>query len=102
MFAIGMPNMGELVVIMIIVLIFFGPGRLPDVFKKAGEGIRAFKDASEGKPDATKAPVADAAEDDDEYEEVVVRRKKRPKQIETDELDDVVESKTAAKAKRDA
>ena len=44
----------------------------------------------------------DYAEDDDEYEEVVVRRKKRPKQIERDELDDVAESKTAAKAKRDA
>jgi sec-independent protein translocase protein TatA len=98
MFAFGMPSGGDWVVIMIIVLIFFGPGRLPDVFKKAGEGIRAFKDASEGKPDAKKGS-SEVAEDDDEYEEVVVRRKKKPTQIAADELDDEVATKSSAKAK---
>ena len=36
-------------VILLIVLIFFGAGKLPDVFRQAGKGIKAFKDASEGK-----------------------------------------------------
>lgn len=98
MFAFGMPSGGDWVVIMIIVLIFFGPGRLPDVFKKAGEGIRAFKDASEGKPDSRKG-ASEVADDDDEYEEVVVRRKKKPTQIAADELDDEVQAKSSAKAK---
>lgn len=79
----------QLLIILVIVLIVFGPGRLPDVFKKAGEGIKAFKDASEGKGDGkSDAKEAKASDDDDEYEEVVVRRKKKPAQIGEDDLDD--------------
>ncbi len=50
MIGFGMPGMTEWVVILVIVLIFFGAGKLPSVFAQAGKGIKAFRDASEGRP----------------------------------------------------
>lgn len=44
----SMPAGSEWLIILVIVLIFFGAGRLPDVFKQMGKGVRAFKDASSG------------------------------------------------------
>lgn len=40
----------ELVIILTIVLIVFGAGRLPTVFKSFGEGIKAFRDAQKEEP----------------------------------------------------
>jgi sec-independent protein translocase protein TatA len=42
MFGIGMP---ELIVILVIALIFFGPGKLPDLGSSIGKAIRGFKKA---------------------------------------------------------
>lgn len=39
-------GMGELAIIFIIILIVFGPGKLPQVMKSLGEGFKQFKDAS--------------------------------------------------------
>ncbi|HSE88282.1 MAG TPA: twin-arginine translocase TatA/TatE family subunit [Candidatus Binatia bacterium] len=39
---IGLP---ELLVIFIIILVLFGPGKLPDVGKAIGEALRGFKKA---------------------------------------------------------
>src|SRR4029077_15043650 len=39
---IGLP---ELLVIFVIVLVLFGPGKLPDVGKAIGEAVRGFKKA---------------------------------------------------------
>ena len=39
---IGLP---ELLVIFVIVLVLFGPGKLPDVGKAIGEALRGFKKA---------------------------------------------------------
>jgi sec-independent protein translocase protein TatA len=50
MFAIGMPSAFELGLIVFIVLIVFGPGRLPQVFEQVGKGFRAFKSASRDEP----------------------------------------------------
>ena len=44
----SMPGGTVWLIILLIVLIFFGAGKLPDVFKSLGKGIRAFKDASSG------------------------------------------------------
>lgn len=46
MFGIGMP---ELVVILTIVLLVFGVGRLPEIGGAMGKTIRNFRKASEGK-----------------------------------------------------
>ena len=42
---IGMPGMGEWVVIGLFVLIFFGAKKIPEFAKGLGKGIREFKDA---------------------------------------------------------
>jgi sec-independent protein translocase protein TatA len=44
-FLIGMPGMGEWVVIGLFVLIFFGARKIPEFAKGLGKGIREFKDA---------------------------------------------------------
>ncbi len=38
----------HLIFIMVIVLILFGPGKLPELGKGLGKGIREFKDALRG------------------------------------------------------
>ena len=45
MFGIGVP---ELVVILVIALVVFGPSKLPEVGSALGKGIRDFKKAVEG------------------------------------------------------
>jgi sec-independent protein translocase protein TatA len=39
--------MPELIVILVIALIIFGPGKLPDIGKAIGKGVRDFKKAVE-------------------------------------------------------
>lgn len=46
MFGFGMP---EIIVILVIVLVVFGAGKLPEVGSAFGKSIRNFKRASEGK-----------------------------------------------------
>lgn len=38
----------ELIIILIIVLLIFGAGRLPEVFRSLGSGIKEFREASSG------------------------------------------------------
>lgn len=45
---------GELVFVLVIVLIVFGAGKLPDVLGQLGRGVKTFRDESSGdKPAAT-------------------------------------------------
>ena len=43
-----LPTLGplEVGVVFVVVLILFGPGKLPDVFRAFGDGVRQFKDAA--------------------------------------------------------
>jgi len=43
----------HLIFIMVIVLILFGPGKLPELGKGLGKGIREFKDALRGGMDGS-------------------------------------------------
>ena len=42
--AFGMPGATELMLILVIVIIFFGVGKLPQVLGQMGKGVRAFKE----------------------------------------------------------
>ena len=46
-----MPNIGptELIILLVIVLLIFGPKRLPGLGKQLGTGMREFKDSISGK-----------------------------------------------------
>jgi len=48
MFGFGLP---ELLIILAIVLVVFGAGKLPEIGGAVGKSIRNFKKASEGKED---------------------------------------------------
>ena len=45
-----MPNLGggELIFVLVIVLIVFGAGKLPDILGQLGRGVRTFRDESSG------------------------------------------------------
>ena len=46
-----MPNIGplEIIIVLVIVLLIFGPKRLPDLGRSLGSGMREFKDSVTGK-----------------------------------------------------
>lgn len=69
-----MPNLGptELIIILVIVLVIFGAGRLAELGGALGRGVKEFKDASKEVEEASKEvkSTLDAADDGEEGEEV--------------------------------
>jgi sec-independent protein translocase protein TatA len=59
-----MPNIGplEIIIVLIIVLIIFGPKRLPDLGRSLGRGMREFKDSVTGKDRDELPPGEDTAQ----------------------------------------
>ena len=57
---IGLP---EVIIVLVIALLFFGPKRLPDLGRSLGSGLREFKDSITGnsKDDDEPAEIAPAA-----------------------------------------
>lgn len=51
MFGLGLP---EMIVILVVALLFFGPSKLPSLGKSIGEGIRSFKKGLEEQPSEEK------------------------------------------------
>ncbi|QSE97492.1 Sec-independent protein translocase subunit TatA/TatB [Fulvivirga lutea] len=45
-FLIGMPGGWEWIIIILVVLIFFGAKKIPELARGLGKGIREFKDAT--------------------------------------------------------
>jgi len=63
------PNIGptELIIVLVIVLLIFGPKRLPGLGKQLGTGMREFKDSISGKG---------GRDDDDDDDEAGADRRK--------------------------
>ena len=60
LFLIGMPGGWEWIVIILLVLVFFGAKKIPELARGLGKGIREFKDATrEIKNDIDKAGELD-------------------------------------------
>jgi TatA/E family protein of Tat protein translocase len=66
---IGWP---ELIILLVVVLIVFGPGKLPDIGNAIGRGVREFRKASNdlessirGEPNKTAPPPPEPATTDD-------------------------------------
>ena len=57
---IGNIGPGELIILLIIILVVFGPGRLPEIGQAVGKGIREFRKAASDVTEATRidAPPA--------------------------------------------
>jgi sec-independent protein translocase protein TatA len=68
---LGLP---EILIVLVIVLVVFGPKRLPDLGRSLGSGMREFKDSITGNKD-----------DDDEPSKITAAR--------ADEPDDAVSSR---------
>lgn len=51
-----MPGPTEMAIILVLVLIIFGAGKLPQVFESLGSGMKAFKDAQRELPDESADP----------------------------------------------
>ena len=64
-----MPNIGptELIIVLVIVLLIFGPKRLPGLGKQLGGGMREFKESISGKG---------GRDDDDDVEAADTNRRK--------------------------
>ncbi len=58
-----MPHIGptELIILLVIVLIIFGVGRLPEIGGALGRGIREFRKGTSDEDDAPKAAKSKAA-----------------------------------------
>ena len=56
-----MPGIGlpEIIIVLVIVLVIFGPKRLPDLGRSLGSGMREFKDSVTGKGDDSKLPAGE-------------------------------------------
>jgi sec-independent protein translocase protein TatA len=76
-----MPGMGELLVILVIVLLVFGAGKLPQIGDSLGRSIKNFKRAAGGSGDdelevsKNKEIAAKSAEDVEDAEVIAPRTK---------------------------
>jgi sec-independent protein translocase protein TatA len=65
---IGPLGWSELLIILIIILIFFGPRRLPEVAEAIGKSLRKFKKASRDVQNEIQAETKEIFDDKDDKE----------------------------------
>ena len=87
-----MPGIGipELLIVLVIVLLVFGPKRLPQLGKQLGGGMREFKDSIQGKD-----------KDDDESDDAVAGRPELTRAAQADVLDPTPDATRAPTGGRD-
>jgi sec-independent protein translocase protein TatA len=54
---------GELILVLVIVLIIFGPGKLPDIGNAIGRGVREFRKASSDIEDSIRGETKSSSTD---------------------------------------
>lgn len=54
-----MPGFWQIVIILLIVLILFGAGKLPQIMGDLGKGLRSFKDGLKGEDEKKDLPPPD-------------------------------------------
>jgi sec-independent protein translocase protein TatA len=57
---LGLPRGAEWIVILIIVLLLFGPGRIGKIAGELGKGIKSFRDGLSNSDDETKDTKTDS------------------------------------------
>jgi sec-independent protein translocase protein TatA len=59
-----MPNLGpfELIIILLIIIIIFGVGKLPQIGGALGKGIKEFRSATQGEEEEPKVEETSSAE----------------------------------------
>jgi sec-independent protein translocase protein TatA len=82
-----MPGMGELLIIMVIVMLIFGAGKLPAIGEALGKSIKNFKRSSNGEDEievkkrseleGKRAAALDSGEEAEEAELVQKRKVKK-------------------------
>lgn len=60
---------GELILVLVIVLIVFGPGKLPDIGNAIGRGVREFRKASSDLEDSIRGETKSAPQSDTDSSE---------------------------------
>ncbi|HMK36780.1 MAG TPA: twin-arginine translocase TatA/TatE family subunit [Desulfomonilaceae bacterium] len=53
----GIPSPTELILILVVVVMVFGPKRIPEIMNQVGKGIKTFKDTVDGTDTPTSAPL---------------------------------------------
>lgn len=62
MFGLGFP---ELILILVIALVIFGPGKLPEVGQALGRGVKEFKKATDNVKDGIREEIKSDVENKD-------------------------------------
>ena len=57
-------SFGHILIVLILVLVLFGAGKLPSVMGDIGKGLRNFKSGLKGEPDGKDAATPKALTDD--------------------------------------
>ncbi len=77
----GAPGPTELILILVIVIIFFGVGRLPEVFGGLGQGIREFRRAAKEEGDEGDSEQIDASPTTESAEPAVTSEANPPEKV---------------------